>query len=103
MNDKITGIDTGKKRRAHRRVNPDSGNGGAAPPQPPQFDPPSAFPEDAAPILKKGSITKKQFTKYVEAITLYALTHISPDAIISLQRSVRRGDKSGMEMFFKIM
>lgn len=73
------------------------------PPPTPTWQTPSDFPVDAAAILRKGRISKRQYTKYIEQLSLFMLTHCSADYVIALQDAIRRGDKGGMDMFAKVI
>jgi hypothetical protein len=94
------GVLEGGKKAAKRKK---KGDDPPPPPPPPTWQVPSEFPADASATLRKGRISKKQFSRYIEQLTLFMLTHFSADYAISLQDSIRRGDKAGMEMFAKMM
>jgi hypothetical protein len=76
-------------------------NSGDQPPGPPKWEEPSKFPDHAASILKKNRISKRQFGKYVEQLSLFLLSNCSADFAITVQRMIRNGDKTGMDMFAK--
>jgi hypothetical protein len=61
------------------------------------------FPPDAAAILSRANITKKQFARYTEALMLFMLRNFSGDFVISLQAAIRKGDKAAMTMFSQMM
>jgi hypothetical protein len=93
----VVDIDKAKKKRAPRRKKAEGGE------EVPSWKVPSRFPEDAAGILQKQKISRKQFSRYIEQLSLYILTNFSADFAISLQRMIRKGDKVGMEMFGRTM
>lgn len=78
-----------------------SKSSGEPPYVPPKWEEPSKFPDHAASILKKNRISKRQFGKYVEQLSLFLLSNCSMDFAIAVQNSIRRGDKIGMDMFAK--
>jgi hypothetical protein len=82
--------------------------GGGGPPEPPHKEPaprwktPAPFPPEAHALLHRSKISKKQFVRFVEELSVFLLKNLSGDFVISLQKAVRRGDRSSMEMFAKI-
>jgi hypothetical protein len=68
----------------------------------PEFLTPAAFPPDAAAILKQNRITRKQFTRFAEAIALQGMRQCGADFLITMQRGIRLGDNKSMELFAKM-
>jgi hypothetical protein len=68
----------------------------------PEFLSPADFPADAAAILKQNRITRKQFTRFAEALALQAMRQCGADFLISIHKGIRLGDNKAMEMFCKI-
>ena len=93
-------VDIGKGKVKKKPGRP-KGTSAFEPPLPPTWQQPSSFPADSASILQKKRISKKQFNRYVEQLSMFLLTNFSADFAISLQNLIRNGDKVGMEMFAK--
>ena len=72
-------------------------------PPEPKWHNPAEFPVDAAAILKKSRISKRQFSRYAEQVLLFLVTHGSADYAKSLLSQVRYGDKDGMRTFSQIL
>ena len=93
--------------KKERRGRPKKGSGGGGEPprrdSSPKWKEPSPFPPEANALLHRSKISKKQFVRFVEELSIFLLKNLSGDFVISLQKAVRRGDKSSMEMFCRII
>lgn len=68
----------------------------------PELQKPASFPDEAAAILKRNKISRKQFSRYAEQLTLFILTNFSADFACALQKGLRGGSTKHMEIFAKL-
>ena len=80
------------------------------PPVPPQktdeipsFSNPALFPEHAHPVLHRRKLTKRQFSRHSEQLSLFLAANHSADAVIMLQTLIRLGDMEALKLFFKLV
>lgn len=77
-------------------------SGSGTPPEPPavpSWQTPTAFPEYAAPILRKPRIRRSQFSKFGQDLALFIASNLSADAAIALQSLIRTGDKDAIKLW----
>lgn len=94
-------IDIGSARAKPRRKK--KGDPPDPPPGPPTWLDPAVFPQHAAALLHKNKISKRQFGRAAEQLTLFLLANCSAEFAITLQRQIRSGNKDGMAMFAKMV
>lgn len=69
----------------------------------PQFLTPGEFPEHAHPVLRRNRLTKRQFSKHGEQLSMFLAANGSADAARMLQLLVRLGDLDALKLFFKVI